>query len=59
VVDPNDGRALDNKGVALSRLGYDTQSVAYFDRALNIDPSNKRASNNKGVVLNSLSYYYT
>ena len=37
-IDPEDTYALDNKGLALDRLGNHTQAITYLDQALRINP---------------------
>jgi tetratricopeptide (TPR) repeat protein len=48
---------LNNKGVALSRLGKYTEAIEVYDRALQLDPEYVSAWNNKGVVLSRLGKY--
>ncbi len=33
-IDPNDERALDNKGAVHMSLGYHTQAIPYFDKEM-------------------------
>jgi len=48
---------LNNKGVALSRLGKYNEAIEVYDRALQLDPEYVSAWNNKGVVLSRLGKY--
>jgi tetratricopeptide (TPR) repeat protein len=37
-IDPNNGDALTNKGLAIYNLGNKTDAISYFVKALQIDP---------------------
>jgi tetratricopeptide (TPR) repeat protein len=56
-IEPKNVAVLNNKGGVLYHLGNYTQSVNYFDKALDIDPKYVNALNNKGVALYSLGKY--
>jgi tetratricopeptide (TPR) repeat protein len=45
---------LDNKGVALDKLGNHTGAISYFDQSLDINPSDINALNYKHVILKNL-----
>ncbi len=50
-IDPDNTAALNNKGLALAKLGRDDESIAYFDKALEIDPNDAYSLNNKKSTL--------
>jgi len=54
-IDPNNVKALINKGVAVASLGEFVDALQYFDKVLEIDPNNIKALNNKGTALIKLS----
>jgi heparosan-N-sulfate-glucuronate 5-epimerase len=53
----NDITALNNKGLALAKLGKYNESIVFFDKALAINPNNTAALNNKGLALAKLGKY--
>ncbi len=48
VIDPDYGKALNNKGWSTDELGNHTGAIYYYNKALVIDPNNLFALNNKG-----------
>jgi len=50
--DPDNPDILTNKGIVLSLLGEQKQSIALYDKALKINPENVGALFNKAKVLN-------
>ena len=56
-INPNDTEALNNKGVALYRLGRHEEAIECYDRALEINPNDAEAWYNKGNVLYELRRY--
>jgi tetratricopeptide (TPR) repeat protein len=48
---------LNNKGLALAKLGMYNQSIVFFDKALAINPNDFSALNNKGLALAKLGMY--
>ena len=55
--DPQNTKALTNKGVALGSLGRTLEAISQFDKALEIDPNSINALNNKGAALVELGKY--
>jgi len=53
-IDPNNTAALNNKGLALAKLGEYDKSIAYFDKALTIDPTDAYSLNNKKSTLEDI-----
>jgi len=53
-MDPNDVKALYNKGNALYDLEKYEEAIVYYDKALEIEPNHVDALNNKGLALNAL-----
>ena len=53
-VDPDNTAALNNKGLALAKLGEYDESIAYFDKALAVDPNDAYSLNNKKSTLEEL-----
>lgn len=49
--------ALNNKGLALAKLGRYNESIALYDKALAMDPNYKDALDGKGNALYSLGNY--
>ena len=54
---PNDVDALNNKGLALSRLNKHEEAIEWYDKALIIDPKYIKSLNNKGLALYNLGKY--
>jgi Flp pilus assembly protein TadD len=50
-IEPNNVNALNNKGIALDKLGRHEEAIAYLNRALAIAPNNVNAPNYNGNVL--------
>jgi tetratricopeptide (TPR) repeat protein len=48
---------MDNKGVALNKLGKYQEAIEWFDKALQIDSNYTYTMNNKGVALANLGKY--
>ncbi len=55
--DPQNTKALTNKGVALGSLERTLEAISQFDKVLEIDPNNLDALNNKGAALVKLEKY--
>jgi tetratricopeptide (TPR) repeat protein len=53
-IDPKYALALNNKGLALDKLGKYNEAIQSYDKALEIDPKYALALNNKGLALNKL-----
>ena len=51
---PNDVDALNNKGLALSRLNRHEEAIVWYDKALTVDPKYLKSLNNKGLALYNL-----
>src|SRR5919197_943960 len=49
--------ALNNKGLALEKLGKNKEAIIYFDKALAVEPNYATALNSKGVALTNLGNY--
>jgi tetratricopeptide (TPR) repeat protein len=43
-----------NRGAALIALGRNSESIEFFDKALEIDPEYELALNNKGLALENI-----
>jgi tetratricopeptide (TPR) repeat protein len=54
-INPNNTAALNNKGLALAKLGMYNESIVFFDKALAINPNYIRALNNKNLALEELN----
>ena len=54
-INPNNTAALNNKGLALAKLGNTNESIVFFDKALEINPNDVYALNNKNSTLEELS----
>ena len=55
--DPQNVKALQNKGVALGNLERHSEAIYHFDKVLEIDPNNTDALNNIGAVFINLANY--
>ena len=55
VLEPNDVRTLNNKGLALDKLGHSEEAITYYDKILAIDPNDVDALNNKIAALGKLA----
>jgi tetratricopeptide (TPR) repeat protein len=56
-IQPDDHKALNNKGVALVNLGRYEEAIAAYDAALAIQPDDHKALYNKGSALGKLGRY--
>jgi tetratricopeptide (TPR) repeat protein len=56
-IKPDQHKALNNKGSALSYLGRYEEAIAAYDQALAIKPDQDEALNNKGSALSRLGRY--
>src|SRR5690348_194625 len=56
-IDPKDADALNNKGLALNKLGKYKEAIEYYDKASEIDPKYVLAFNNIGSALCDLKKY--
>ena len=56
-IQPNNVKALYNKGLSLGSLGRYQDAIQYFDKVLKIQPNNVKALYNKGLSLGSLGRY--
>jgi tetratricopeptide (TPR) repeat protein len=55
--DPNNVEIITNKGSALGKLGYISESIFYYDQALEINPDFIPAINNKANALANMGKY--
>jgi tetratricopeptide (TPR) repeat protein len=53
----NSATMLNNKGLALAKLGKYNESIVFFNKALAINPNDFTALNNKGLALAKLGMY--
>ena len=53
-IDPKNIVVLNNKGIALIRLGKYAEAISYFDKSLSKDPNSVGALYNKGKALDDL-----
>lgn len=53
-LDPRDAAAWNNKGIALSKLGYYLEGVRCYEEAININPKYSEVWNNKANALSNL-----
>jgi len=56
-INPNDEKALLNKGSVLIELSKNEEAIKYYDRILEINPNNVKALASKGIALSHLQKY--
>ena len=56
-IDPWSSVIWNNRGLCLSKLGYDDEAILCFDNAIKLDPQNDVAWNNAGLKLDRRDRY--
>lgn len=56
-LEPENARALSNRGNVLAKLGKSEETLGYFDKSLRLDPGNVIVWDKKGAVLYKLERY--